>query len=205
MSTPKDWSSALIAAGFTDRRSKDHAPSWRALPDAVGVHPSTLTAMRDGLRETGQATVDRVTQALGVDGLTISQWVGRARTERNAYRAPDEANLLNQDERAVVDKLIHLRARLKRGGKRDGHPPEAGERDEPPGAPTPTIPTPDYGYGITEVIVEGIGKEPWSLQGFAQRLAVAMLPEERSAADPRGTRDQGAGGDDPQAQAPVQH
>ena len=113
MSTPQDWGSALIAAGFTDRRGKERSPSWRALAESIGVHASTLTAMRDGTRDTDQATVDAVAQALHLDVLIVSEWVGRARTERAPYQAPHEANLLDQDERAAVDKLIHLLARSK--------------------------------------------------------------------------------------------
>ena len=57
MSTKTDWDAALIAAGFTDRRSAKGGASWTALAQAVGVHTSTLTAMRDGTRDTDGATI----------------------------------------------------------------------------------------------------------------------------------------------------
>ena len=116
MSTRYGWDEALVAAGFTDRRSAKGGASWTALAQAVGVHTSTLTAMRDGTRDTDGATIDKVAEALHLDVLMVAEWVGKARTERTPYYPPKVADLLDRDERAAVDRMIELLARSKRGG-----------------------------------------------------------------------------------------
>lgn len=134
MSTPNGWDEALIAAGFTDRRS-GKGPSWTALAEAIGKHPSTLTAMRDGTRKTDQATIDAVAKALHLDPRLIAKWAGRARSETDPYVPPSEANLLDRDERDAVDRLISLLVRPRMtGDSSDGRQPDAEKSDEQQGS-----------------------------------------------------------------------
>lgn len=134
MSTPNGWDEALIAAGFTDRRS-GKGPSWTALAEAIGKHPSTLTAMRDGTRKTDQATIDAVAKALHLDPRLIAKWAGRARSETDPYVPPSEANLLDRDERDAVDRLISLLVRPRMtGDSSDGRQPDAEKSDEQRGS-----------------------------------------------------------------------
>lgn len=119
---PANWDEALVAAGYTDGRSKAESgrPSWRRLAQAIGVHQSTLTYMRDGDRETDQATLELVAEKLQLDPLIVAEWVGRARTERVPYTPPSIANLLSSEEREAVDRIIVLLAESKKRGLRDG-------------------------------------------------------------------------------------
>ena len=66
---PKDWGEALVAAGYTNRRT-GKGGSWTALADAIGVHVSTLTSMAAGTRATEQEILDKVAEALSVDPRT---------------------------------------------------------------------------------------------------------------------------------------
>lgn len=125
MSGSSSWDEALVAAGFVDRRS-GKGPSWSALAQAIGTHTSTLTAMRDGERNTDQATVDKVSKALHLDPRTVAKWIGRTRSERDPYTPPAEANLLDRDEREAIDRMIELLARSKMiGGSSDDRQSEA--------------------------------------------------------------------------------
>ncbi|MDU3768470.1 MAG: hypothetical protein E7G49_06750 [Cutibacterium granulosum] len=128
MSTPNGWDEALVAAGFTDRRS-GKGPSWTALAEAIDRHPSTLTAMKDGSRRTDQATIDAVAKALHLDPRLIAEWAGRRRAETEPYRPPPEANLLDKDERDAIDRVIALLARPKmQGGSSDDQSSEDQKR-----------------------------------------------------------------------------
>lgn len=124
MSTPNGWDEALVAAGFIDRRS-GKGPSWTALAEAIGKHPSTLTAMKDGTRRTDQATIDAVAEALHLDSRLIARWAGRARSEREPYRPPSEANLLDKDEREAINRMIALLVRPRMEEVSDGGQLEA--------------------------------------------------------------------------------
>lgn len=121
---PQPWEQALIEAGFTDPRNASRA-SWNALSRAVQVHTSTLTAMAYGTRDTGQEVVDAVAKALKVDSRTVNQWVGRARTERDPYVPPVEANLLTREERVAVNRIISLFAESKKRGQHEDLAAEA--------------------------------------------------------------------------------
>lgn len=126
--TPEGWESALIAAGFIDGRAgTGDRPSWRRLALAVGVHQTTLTHMRNGERETDQATVDKVAEALHLDPRIIAEWIGRARTERAPYEPPSEANLLSREEQDAINRLILLLAQSKKRGQ-DEQPAAVSEK-----------------------------------------------------------------------------
>lgn len=73
--------------------------------------------MRDGTRETSQATVDAVAAALKMDPRTVAEWVGRARSERNPFKPHGDANLLTGEERKAVNQLIQLLAKPKKGAQ----------------------------------------------------------------------------------------
>lgn len=130
---PEPWASAMLAAGFTDRRGGNR-PSWRALAERTKTHPSTLSAMASGTRETGSDVIARVAEALRVDVRTVSEWVGQARAVRAPYQPPQDANLLDDQEREAVDRLISLLARSKKRGS----------GGEPAGSVAPLHVVPDW-------------------------------------------------------------
>lgn len=119
-----EWDEALRAAGYVDQRSGKRG-SWRGLSHEIGVHVTTLTSMARGERETDQAIVNKVADALGVDQLTIAEWIGRERTERRPFQPVDGADLMTKDEQAAINSLITLLVRDRKRGQRDGRRPEA--------------------------------------------------------------------------------
>lgn len=138
MSTePQDWESALVAAGVVDRRSGRRG-SWTRLAEMIGVHTSTLTAMRDGTKETEQAILNRVAEALRLDPRTVSDWAGRVRSERSAYRPPKDADLLSNEERKAVNNLIALLAKPKKRGQTDDAATSPAEKSDDGGGATVT-------------------------------------------------------------------
>lgn len=139
MSTePKDWDCALRAAGFIDRRGGDRV-SWSALAQAVGVHTSTLTGMKDGSRETDGETLDLVAEKLRLDPRIVAEWVGRARAERDPYKPPSDADLLTRQEREAVNRLIQLLAEPKKRGQSDGRSLEAQKNPDDDGGAGATV------------------------------------------------------------------
>lgn len=122
-----EWDEALRAAGYVDQRSGKRG-SWRGLSHEIGVHVTTLTSMARGERETDQAIVNKVADALGVDQLTIAEWIGRERTERRPFRPVDGADLMTKEEQAAINSLITLLVRDRKRGQRDGRRPEAKKR-----------------------------------------------------------------------------
>jgi len=126
---PEPWAKAMRDKGLTDRRGGDR-PSWRALGELIEVHPSTLSAMASGARETSNDIVGKVADALGVDVRIVNGWVGRARAMRAPYQPPSDADLLDEDEREAVDRMITLLARGKKRGRDAGD----AEAQKTPGA-----------------------------------------------------------------------
>lgn len=118
MEIPEPWATALIEAGITDPRNASR-PSWQELRRRTGIHPSTLTAMAYGMRATKQENIDKVAEAIRVPPQQVAEWVGRARTVREPYAPPAEANLLDRDERQAVDRIIALLAKTKMEGAGD--------------------------------------------------------------------------------------
>lgn len=96
---PKQWQQAMDRVGLS---------SMRRLAQATGVHTSTISAMIHGDRETSPETVYGVAEALGVDVVTVSKWVGQARTVAEPYRPPAEADLLTSRQRKAVDEIIRV-------------------------------------------------------------------------------------------------
>lgn len=134
------WATALIKAGFVDGRGHGQNPSWTALGRASGIHTSTLTAMASGSRRTTAETVEAVAEALRVDVLEVSKWVGAARSEREPYRLPDGANLLTEQERKAVSQIITLltagrKSRSSAQLKGDGTNGGSAAEEKRPGGP----------------------------------------------------------------------
>lgn len=121
---PGSWDEALVAAGFTNRRSGKGA-SWTRLAEHIGVHTSTLTSMAGGTRHTDQAILDKVAEALRLDPRTVAGWVGRTRSERAPYEPPRDADLMDTEEREAVNRLISLLVKPKAGGTQDAGQAEA--------------------------------------------------------------------------------
>lgn len=119
MSTGQDaWLKALADAGYVNRRT-GKGGSWTALARAIDVHVSTLTAMANGTRQTEQEIVDKVADALSLDRRVVAEWVGRARDEASPFIPAEGADLMSNEERAAVNKLISLLVKPKIGGQTD--------------------------------------------------------------------------------------
>lgn len=94
-------------------------PSWRALAAAVGVHPSTITAMVAGTRKRDPELVARVAKALRVKPEQVSQWLELPRKVRGPYEPPAESRFLTDPERDAITGLIKAITtdRLEGGGE----------------------------------------------------------------------------------------
>ncbi|WP_037160990.1 helix-turn-helix domain-containing protein [Rhodococcoides fascians] len=105
------WDAALRSRNFIDGRNGE--PSLRALAAAIGINASTISNMRSGTVTPKPSTVQKVADALGLPVTEVSRWVGQARTVKNAYMPPVEADLLDDRERKAVDEIIRLFAAPK--------------------------------------------------------------------------------------------
>lgn len=110
-STDDLWDAALRSRNFIDARNGE--PSLRALAAAIGVNASTISNMRTGTATPKPSTVQKVADALGLPVTEVSRWVGQARTVKNPYMPPVEADLLDARERKAVDEVIRLIAAPK--------------------------------------------------------------------------------------------
>lgn len=128
---PEPWASAMTAQNFVDGRGSGR-PSWRSLSKETGVHPSTLSAMAAGTRTTSVDVLQRVAHALRVDIQTVSGWANQVRALSEPYSPPDDANMLDDEERAAVDRIITLLARSKKRGSSDGRQPDAQKTPDAP-------------------------------------------------------------------------
>lgn len=107
---PEPWASALVKAGFTDRRHTDDRPSMGSLAAAIGVHGTTVSNMVHGRRVTDPATIAATAEALGVDVRIVASWVSQSRTVREPYRVPPEVNSLTKREQDGISELIRAMA-----------------------------------------------------------------------------------------------
>lgn len=82
-----------------------------ALARKVDVHTSTISAMVHGRRDTDPGTVASVAAALKQDTLTVFEWVGLARSEKQPFVPHPDADLLDQEGRDAVNELIRVLAR----------------------------------------------------------------------------------------------
>lgn len=120
---PEPWASAMVAKGFTDRRTKVPRPSARALADAAGVHATTVLAMIGGAASDPRS-IHVVARALGRDPETVSGWIDPTRLVSDPWVPPDEAHLLDRRQRDALTELIRSMAAGQRSGERSGqqHP-----------------------------------------------------------------------------------
>lgn len=118
---PEPWYSAMERVNIGNPRNGQ--PSIRALAERAGVAPETVRRMirGDGVADP-ENTVPAVAEALRLSPVTVSKWVGQARTIREPYAPPGDANLLSRDERKAIDEMIRLLAASKRGAERDEGP-----------------------------------------------------------------------------------
>lgn len=112
---PEPWASAMVAKGFTDRRTNVPRPSARALADQAGIHPTTVLAMvRGTLSDT--RSVQAVAGALGLDPETVSGWIDPLRLVADPWVPPSEVNLLDRRQRDALTELIRAMAPRSRHG-----------------------------------------------------------------------------------------
>jgi len=120
---PEPWASAMLKAQIGNPRNG--RPSWRALAAAVGVHPSTITAMVAGSRKRDPELVARVAKELRVKPELVSQWLELPTRVRGPYEPPSESRYLTDPERDAITGLIKAITtdRLEGGGEHDRSAP----------------------------------------------------------------------------------
>lgn len=101
---PTTWEDALEAAGLVDPRNG--RPSFNQLAIRASMAPSTVTKIVAGRSKPSPATIRKIADALRLDVRIVGEWVGQARTEREPYSPPAEADLLTQRQRRAVDEMI---------------------------------------------------------------------------------------------------
>lgn len=101
---PETWDEALISADLVDPRNGK--PSLNQLAIRADLPASTVTAIAAGRRKPKAPTIQKIADALGIDVLVVSEWVGQERTERAPYAPPAEADLLTDRQRRAVDEII---------------------------------------------------------------------------------------------------
>lgn len=114
---PEVWAKAMIEAGFIDRRfTQVPTPSLRALADAAGLHPTTVSRMVSGRGVAKVENIAAVAEKLGVDVVKVSGWVRQTREETEPYDIPPEVDLLTRRERDALTELIRAVTESRRTG-----------------------------------------------------------------------------------------
>lgn len=110
-------------------------PSITRLATMAGVSVETARRLLFGMGRPSVQTVERVAAALRIDVRMVSEWAAHARSVREPYRAPAEADLLTDRERRAVTHLIRA---ITDGRRSHAHESESGqeegsaEQQEPP-------------------------------------------------------------------------
>lgn len=110
---PEPWASALSEAGFV---SPWDTPSMNRLPEATGIHVSTISRIVKGQNVKGP-TKDVVTQlaeALGKPAREVGGWINAAWAKLGPYTPPAAADLMTNEQRAAVDSIIRAFATANR-------------------------------------------------------------------------------------------
>lgn len=120
---PEQWAALLVEAKLVDPRNG--APSMRKLAEAADTHPTTISAMMYGERETKPEVVDAVVEAIAMRIRADDQrrsnlrreihlMVGRALQESEPFALHPDADLLTPAERKAVNEMIRLLALSKK-------------------------------------------------------------------------------------------
>ena len=116
---PEPWASAMRTAQIHNPNSD--AVSIRMLAVKAGFSgPETVRRLIRGYGSASPDTIRRVADALKVDELVVSKWAGQARTVRESYEPPNEADLMSTDERKAVDRIIRLLTKGREAGEVHG-------------------------------------------------------------------------------------
>lgn len=118
---PEPWATAMVARGFTDRRTKVPRPSARALADDAGLHATTVLAMTAGVASDPRS-VQAVAKSLGLHPEIVSGWIDPTRLVRDPWVPPSEADLLTRRQRDALTELIRAMATTKES-ESDGDTP----------------------------------------------------------------------------------
>lgn len=105
---PDTWGDLMRAANVGDPRNGE--PSYSALARAAGLGVETVRKAVLGIGVPQERTLRLIAGALGVHLDTIDRMVGRARDVHAPYEPPDVANLLTDQERVAVNRIIRLLA-----------------------------------------------------------------------------------------------
>jgi hypothetical protein len=92
----------------------------RALAESAGIAPETVRRAVIGSGRASQSTLEAISRALRVDVTVVGQWVGQSREVSKRYQPPDEAHVLDEQERKAVDQVIRMLARARREGEEHG-------------------------------------------------------------------------------------
>lgn len=111
---PEPWATAMEAVGATNPQTG--RASMNALGHRAGVHTTTVSHLIQGKTQAPDLdTIAKLAQALRKPTRVVASWVGIDWVENKPYVPPREADLLNQSERELIDRMIRTIAKLKTG------------------------------------------------------------------------------------------
>lgn len=105
---PEPWRSAMLAADAVDPRRKENVPSISALARRAGLSVETVRRMIIGEGVPEPVKVEAVARALHRAPSTVSRWVRQRRTVDQPWVPPEDAVLLNSDDRSALDRLVRV-------------------------------------------------------------------------------------------------
>lgn len=129
---PEHWAKAMERKGFTHRDK----PSVSRLAGETSLAVETVRRMVFGIGIPEQVNVNEVADALGVSRIKLNEWIGIARSIEESYEPPADADLMDQEQRTAVNRVIQLFVEDKRAG---GHGVEAAPKNEPDSGPGLTV------------------------------------------------------------------
>lgn len=100
---PEPWASAMVASGAV---SPSGRPSMTRLAEKAGIAVESVRKLVYGMGTPRPSTVAEVAKALRVDVRLASEWAGQARSVREPFTLPPEADLLNARERRAITELV---------------------------------------------------------------------------------------------------
>lgn len=111
---PEPWASAMESVGATNPQTG--RASLNALGHRAGVHTTTISHLVQGKTQAPDLdTIVKLAQALRKPTRVVASWVGIDWADNRPYVPPKEADLLNETERELINKLIRTIAKLKSG------------------------------------------------------------------------------------------
>lgn len=174
---PEHWARAMERKGFTHR----NRPSVSRLAGETSLATETVRRMVFGLGTPEQVNVNEVADALGVSRIKLNEWIGIARSVEESYEPPADADLMDQEQRKAVDRVIQLFVDDKRAG---GYGAQAAANIQPDSGPGLTVVPPPgdpdpYGEALEDLPDEQTEKPP--MRGRTTKRAARKVVDKKQS------------------------